>query len=52
VNQYWSPNELAYAMAFQSNDFNEAAAVSVDLLLLGLLCAGVLVFRTRLFEVD
>jgi multiple sugar transport system permease protein len=52
VSQYWSPNELAYSMAFQSDNFNQAAAVSVDLLVLGLLCAGILVFRTRLFDVE
>jgi multiple sugar transport system permease protein len=52
VSQYWSPNELAYVMAFQNNNFNGAAAVSVDLLLLGLICAGALVFRTKLFEVE
>lgn len=52
VSPYWSPNELAYVMAFQNDNFNGAAAVSVDLLVLGLMCAGALVFRTKLFEVD
>ncbi|SRR6266404_625888 len=52
VSQYWSPNELAYVMAFQNNNFNEAAAVSIDLLVLGLMCAGAVVFRSELFEVD
>jgi multiple sugar transport system permease protein len=52
VSPFWSPNQLAYVMAFQNNNFNEASAVSVDLLILGLMCAVVLVFRTKLFEVD
>lgn len=52
VSQFWSPNQLAYVMAFQNNNFNEASAVCVDLLILGLMCAAVLVFRTKLFEVE
>ena len=52
VSQTWSPNELAYYLAFQNDNFNGAAAVSVDLLIVGLLVAAVLVFRTKLFEVD
>ncbi len=52
VSPFWSPNQLAYVMAFQNNNFNEASAVSVDLLILGLMCAVVLVFRSHLFEVE
>ncbi len=52
VSQSWSPNQLAYVLAFQNDNFNGAAAISVDLLVLGLLCAAALVFRTKLFEVD
>jgi multiple sugar transport system permease protein len=43
---------LAYYFAFQDNNFNYAAAISVDLLVIGLMCAAVLVFRTKLFEVE
>ncbi|TDD61476.1 sugar ABC transporter permease [Kribbella antibiotica] len=48
----WSPNQLAYVLAFRYGDFNGAAAVSLILLVLGLLCAGLLVRRSGLFKVD
>jgi multiple sugar transport system permease protein len=46
----WSPNQLAYQFAFQAGDFHGAAAISVDLLVLGLASAAVVVFRAGLFE--
>jgi multiple sugar transport system permease protein len=52
VSPSWSPNQLAYVFAFQNDNFNGAAAISVDLLVLGLMCAGALVFRNKLFEVE
>ena len=52
VSKYWSPNQLAWFVASQYDQFNEAAAISVVLLILGLLVAGVLVWRGRLFEAD
>jgi multiple sugar transport system permease protein len=52
VSTTWSPNQLAYYMAFQNDNFNYAAAISVDLLVIGLICAAVLVFRTKLFEIE
>jgi multiple sugar transport system permease protein len=52
VSSTWSPNQLAYYMAFQNDNFNYAAAISVDLLVLGLICAAVLVFRSKLFEIE
>ncbi|WP_405564732.1 sugar ABC transporter permease [Streptomyces phaeochromogenes] len=48
----WSPNQLSYQYAFQAGDFNGAAALSVDLLLLGLGCAALVVFRAGLFDRD
>ncbi|WP_371580508.1 carbohydrate ABC transporter permease [Streptomyces sp. NBC_01314] len=48
----WSPNQLSYQYAFQAGDFNGAAALSVDLLVLGLACAALVVFRTGLFDRD
>lgn len=50
VGDAWSPNQLATSLAFLSDNFNYAAAISVDLLAVALLCAGLLVFRTRLFR--
>ena len=48
----WSPNQLAYNLAFQLDRFNDAAAVSVDLLVIGLVVAVILVWRGKLFGVD
>ncbi|MEU5598390.1 sugar ABC transporter permease [Streptomyces sp. NPDC020298] len=48
----WSPNQLSYQYAFQAGDFNGAAALSVDLLVLGLACAALVVFRTGMFDRD
>jgi multiple sugar transport system permease protein len=52
VSPQWSPNQLAYYLAFQQDKFNYAAAISVDLLVVGLLVAVLLVWRGKLFEVD
>jgi multiple sugar transport system permease protein len=52
VSPTWSPNQLAYVYAFQHGDFNGAAAISIVLLALGLICAGLLVTRSDLFKVD
>jgi multiple sugar transport system permease protein len=52
VTKYWSPNQLAWFVASQYNQFNEAAAISVILLALGLVVAALLVWRGRLFEVE
>jgi multiple sugar transport system permease protein len=48
----WSPNQLAYVLAFQFGDFNGAAAVSIFLLVIGLVGAGILVTRSGLFKAD
>lgn len=52
VSSYWSPNQLAWFLASQYDKFNEAAAISVALLVIGLVVAAILVWRGRLFEVD
>ncbi|SDO84656.1 carbohydrate ABC transporter permease [Actinacidiphila guanduensis] len=52
VSPAWSPNQLAYVYAFQQGDFNGAAAISVFLLALGLICAGLLVARSNMFTLD
>jgi multiple sugar transport system permease protein len=50
LNPTWSPNQLAYVLAFQFGDFNGAAAVSIFLLAIGLVGAGILVTRSGLFK--
>jgi multiple sugar transport system permease protein len=52
VSPTWSPNQLAYSYAFQHGDFNGAAAISLVLLVIGLIGAGLLVTRSGLFKVD
>ena len=52
VSVTWSPNQLAYYLATQNANFNYAAAISVDLLLVGLMAATLLVFRSKLFEIE
>ena len=52
VSNAWSPNQLATSLAFLSDNFNYAAAISVDLLVIASICAGLLVFRTRLLRED
>jgi multiple sugar transport system permease protein len=52
ISKFWSPNQLAWFVASQYSYYNEAAAISVDLLVFGLIVAAVLVWRGRLFEVE
>ena len=50
VPDTWSVNQLAYQLAFRYADFNGAAAIAVDLLLIGVLGAVLIVTRTGLFR--
>ena len=52
ISKYWSPNQLAWFVASQYSYYNQAAAISLDLLVFGLVIAAVLVWRGRLFEVE
>jgi multiple sugar transport system permease protein len=52
VPNSYSVNQLAYQFAFAQNDFNGSAAISIDLLIVALLFAGLFVARGRLFETD
>jgi len=52
ISKFWSPNQLAWFVASQYSYYNQAAAISVDLLVFGLVVAAVLVWRGRLFEVE
>ena len=52
VPDTWSSNQLGYQLAFRYADFNAAAAISVDLLVVGLLAAAVIISRTGLFKAD
>jgi multiple sugar transport system permease protein len=48
----YSPNQLAYDFAFQNNNVNYAAAISVELLVVCLVVAAVFVTRSRFFDAD
>ena len=52
VPDTWSSNQLAYQLAFRYGDFNGAAAISVDLLVIGLVAAVIIVTRTGLFKTE
>ena len=52
VSNYYSANQLAYQYAFNQNNFNGAAAISIDLLVVALICATVLIARGHLFRTD
>jgi multiple sugar transport system permease protein len=52
VPDTWSPNQLAYQLAFRYADFNAAAAIAADLLLIGLLAAAVIITFSGLFRVE
>ncbi|GAB3160106.1 sugar ABC transporter permease [Amycolatopsis stemonae] len=48
----YSLNQLSYDFAFQNDNVNTAAAISVELLLVGLVVAGVFVARSGFFDAD
>jgi multiple sugar transport system permease protein len=52
VPDTWSSNQLAFQMAFRYADFNAAAAISVDLLVIGVVAAGLVISRTGLFRAE
>ena len=48
----YSLNQLSYDFAFQNNNVNYAAAISVELLVICLVVAAVFVTRSRFFDAD
>ena len=48
----YSLNQLSFDFAFQNNNVNTAAAISVELLLLGLIVAALFVARSGFFDAD
>jgi multiple sugar transport system permease protein len=46
----YSPNQLSYDFAFQNNNVNYAAAISVELLVVCVVVAAVFVTRSRFFD--
>ncbi len=48
----YSPTQLAYDFAFQNNNVNYAAAISVELLVVCLVVAAIFVTRSRFFDAN
>jgi multiple sugar transport system permease protein len=48
----YSLNQLSYDFAFQNNNINTAATISVELLVVGVVAAGLFVTRSRFFDAD
>ena len=48
----YSLNQLSYDFAFQNNNVNYAAAISVELLVISMVVAAVFVTRSRFFDAD
>jgi multiple sugar transport system permease protein len=48
----YSLNQLSYDFAFQNNNVNYAAAISVELLVISLVVAALFVTRSRFFDAD
>ncbi|WP_410618639.1 carbohydrate ABC transporter permease [Amycolatopsis sp. cmx-8-4] len=48
----YSLNQLSYDFAFQNDNVNTAAAISVELLVIGVAVAGVFVARSGFFDAD
>ncbi len=52
IGKYWSPNQLSYAFAFELGNFGAAAALSLMMLLIGLIGALLVLRVTNLFRTD
>lgn len=52
VSPTWSVNQLAYYFATQQGDFGKAAALSLMLLMIGLIVALIVIYRTKFYKVD
>ncbi|WP_374009123.1 carbohydrate ABC transporter permease [Leifsonia sp. LS-T14] len=48
----WAPNQLGYTLAFGYGQFNQSAALSLELLALGLVAAVIIITSTNLFKSD
>lgn len=52
ISSTWSINQLAYYFATQRADFGKAAALSLALLLIGLVVALFVVYRTKFYRLE
>ena len=49
---YWSPNQLGYAFAFEIGNFGASAAISLLMVLIGLLGAGLIIRFSGFYQTD
>jgi multiple sugar transport system permease protein len=52
VAPQWAPNQLAYSFAFEIGNFGAAAALSLFMLLIGLVAAYVVIRLTGFFQIE
>jgi multiple sugar transport system permease protein len=52
ISPYWSPNQLGYAFAFELGNFGAAAALSMLLLVIGVIGAFIVIRATNLFRTE
>lgn len=52
ISKTWSPNQLGYVYAFEQADFGAAAAMSMLMLVIGLVAAVLILRTTKIFSVE
>ena len=50
--KYWSPNQLGYAFAFEIGNFGASAAISLLMVLIGLVGAGLIIRFSGFYQTD
>ena len=51
-SKYWSPNQLSYAFAFEIGNFGASAAISLLMVVIGLIGAGLIIKFSGFYETD
>jgi multiple sugar transport system permease protein len=50
--KYWSPNQLSYAFAFEIGNFGASAAISLLMVIIGLIGAGLIIRFSGFYQTD
>jgi multiple sugar transport system permease protein len=50
--KYWSPNQLGYAYAFEIGNFGASAAISLLMVVIGLIGAGLIIRFSGFYQTD
>ena len=51
-SKYWSPNQLSYAFAFEIGNFGASAAISLLMVVIGLIGAGLIIKFSGFYQTD